>query len=232
MAKKPFFPNDLPGQIIWLQDFQLSLPTFAAKYGITTAQLDGLEADKDWMIYWFQAGTTVRLYGQSVTAFRNEVAFGIPAGGVASVPPVLTDLGTPPVAVEPGVFKRALALANGIKAHKDYTISDGEAMGLEGAEIVPHDLSTVRPNLKPRIAGDTVEVQWNKQTLQVQALEIWVKRGAGDFAYLATDTTTPKYVDTHPFPAAEEKWTYKAIYRLGDGRVGLWSEEVSVTVKA
>jgi hypothetical protein len=26
------------------------------------------------------------------------------------------------------------------------------------------------------------------------------------------------------------KWTYQAIYRVGDGRVGQWSKPVSVTV--
>ncbi len=232
MAKKRFFPDDLPGQLIWLVDFILNVPAFAVKYGITPVQITALEADKEWLNYWFQASSAVQLFAQNVTAFKNEVAFGVAPNGVPSVPPALPDLGVEPPAVAPGVFKRALAIANAIKVHKDYTVADGEAMGLEGAEIVPPDLITERPNLKLTLAADHVDINWRKQTLPVEALEIWVKRGAGDFVYLATDTTTPKYVDTQPFPAVEEKWTYKAIYRIGDGRVGLWSEEVSVTVKA
>jgi hypothetical protein len=35
---------------------------------------------------------------------------------------------------------------------------------------------------------------------------------------------------TQPFPAAPVKWTYQAIYRVGDARVGQWSKPVSVTV--
>jgi hypothetical protein len=37
-------------------------------------------------------------------------------------------------------------------------------------------------------------------------------------------------VDTAPFPAAPTKWTYKAIYRVNDAQVGLWSNPVSITV--
>ena len=38
------------------------------------------------------------------------------------------------------------------------------------------------------------------------------------------------YTDTAPFPAAPVKWTYRAIYHVGDSQVGLWSLPVSVTV--
>jgi hypothetical protein len=46
---------------------------------------------------------------------------------------------------------------------------------------------------------------------------------------LAYDTT-PNYTDTTPSPSTPTKWTYRAIYRLGDSRVGQWSKPVSVTV--
>jgi hypothetical protein len=50
-----------------------------------------------------------------------------------------------------------------------------------------------------------------------------------DIQEIAIDTT-PNYTDTQPFPAAPTKWTYQAIYRVGDQRVGQWSAPVSVTV--
>ncbi len=46
---------------------------------------------------------------------------------------------------------------------------------------------------------------------------------------LAIDTT-PGYTDTQPFPSAPAKWTYQAIYRVGDSRVGQWSNPVSIAV--
>ena len=42
--------------------------------------------------------------------------------------------------------------------------------------------------------------------------------------------TTPGYNDTAPMPAALTKWKYKAIDRVGDQRVGLWSNEATLTV--
>jgi len=47
---------------------------------------------------------------------------------------------------------------------------------------------------------------------------------------MLTFDTTPNYTDTTPFPATPTKWTYRAIYRVGDSRVGQWSKPVTVTV--
>ena len=47
--------------------------------------------------------------------------------------------------------------------------------------------------------------------------------------FLANDTT-PNCTDTTQFPATPTNWTYRAIYRVGDSRVGQWSKPVSVTV--
>jgi hypothetical protein len=47
---------------------------------------------------------------------------------------------------------------------------------------------------------------------------------------LLTFDTTPNYTDTTPFPSTPTKWTYRAIYRVGDSRVSQWSKPVSVTV--
>ncbi|MFN2475783.1 MAG: hypothetical protein ABR526_05500 [Chthoniobacterales bacterium] len=44
------------------------------------------------------------------------------------------------------------------------------------------------------------------------------------FVLLAIDTT-PGYTDTQTFPHAAAKWTYQAIYRVGQ-----WSNPVSIAV--
>ena len=36
--------------------------------------------------------------------------------------------------------------------------------------------------------------------------------------------------DTTSLPATAAKWKYRAIYRVADARVGMWSDEVSITV--
>jgi hypothetical protein len=60
-------------------------------------------------------------------------------------------------------------------------------------------------------------------------IELQVGRGDGHgFVLLAMDTT-PNYTDTVT-PTAPAKRTYRGIYRVGDARVGQWSNEVSINV--
>jgi hypothetical protein len=47
---------------------------------------------------------------------------------------------------------------------------------------------------------------------------------------MLTWDTTPDYTDTTPFPATPTKWKYRAIYRVADAQVGLWSGVKEVVV--
>lgn len=74
-------------------------------------------------------------------------------------------------------------------------------------------------------AGD-----WGGYSAFLDICEIQVDRADNKgFVALAFDTT-PGCVDSQPFPATPAKWTYRAVYRVGDSRVGQWSNPVSVTV--
>jgi hypothetical protein len=59
-----------------------------------------------------------------------------------------------------------------------------------------------------------------------------VDRGDGKGFVLLTIDTTPNYTDTQAFPASATRWIYKAIYRVNDAQVGVWSQPVNVTVPA
>lgn len=69
---------------------------------------------------------------------------------------------------------------------------------------------------------------WQGFSAFLDMLEIQVDRGTG-WGPLAFDTT-PNYTDTAPFPATPARWKYRAIYRLNDAQVGVWSAEASITV--
>ena len=71
---------------------------------------------------------------------------------------------------------------------------------------------------------------WARHSASLALLEIQADRGDGKGFNLLTYDTTPGYNDTAPFPATPVKWTYKAIYRVGDAQVGVWSNPVSITV--
>ena len=106
----------------------------------------------------------------------------------------------------------------------------GEALGIEGSQQAGPDDATIQPDISATISGTHVEIGWNWGGFAnfLDQLELEVDRGQG-FVLLAIDTT-PGYTDNQPFPSAPVKWTYRAIYRLGDNRVGQWSKPVSVTV--
>ena len=76
-------------------------------------------------------------------------------------------------------------------------------------------------------AGVMVRWGWRGQSAFLDLLELEVDRGSG-FQLLAYDST-PDYLDTTPITVAA-KWTYRAIFRVGDARVGQWSGPVSINV--
>ena len=94
------------------------------------------------------------------------------------------------------------------------------------------DLTSIQPLLTALFSGGSVKIGWGwgGNSASLDMLELQVDRGDGKgFVLLAYDTT-PNYEDTAPPPAALAKWTYKAIYRVGDAQVGVWSNPASVTV--
>ena len=117
-----------------------------------------------------------------------------------------------------------------IKAHPAYNTAMGEALGIEGAVHAGPDFTVFKPVLKLEISGGQPVVRWNWQgeRAHLDMLELQVGRGEG-FTLLAFDTT-PDYLDTHPLPAQPTRWTYKSIFRVGDSRVGQWSDEVSIII--
>jgi hypothetical protein len=86
--------------------------------------------------------------------------------------------------------------------------------------------------IKVAVAGNKVELDWGwqGQSQFLDQLEIHVDRGDGKGYVVLTYDTTPGYTDSTPFPATLTKWKYRAIYRVDDQQVGLWSAEASVSV--
>ena len=150
---------------------------------------------------------------------------------VAPVAPVFPTA-VPPVA--PGIEIRFRALVKQIKGSSAYNTAIGQALGIEGAQQTGPDLTTIQPDITADISGTHVNVGWGwgwgGEGAYLDICEIEVDRADGKGFVLLTFDTTPNYTDTTPFPATPTKWTYRAIYRVGDSRVGQWSKPVSVTV--
>ena len=211
-----------------LQTFNTAIPPYATTLGLAPAVVTAQAADADYYSYTLQCQQIMLGGSRQWTAWKDLVRYGgdLPPSG-APVAPVFPTA-VPPVA--PGIEVRFRALVRQIKAHPSYNVAMGEALGIEGAQQAGPNYSTVQPIITATISGTHVEIGWNWGGYAnfLDQLELEVDRGQG-FVLLAIDTT-PGYTDNQPFPAAPAKWTYRAIYRLGDSRVGQWSNPVSVTV--
>lgn len=90
-----------------------------------------------------------------------------------------------------------------------------------------HERFPDRPVISPSRFPDSFILQDLAAFLDM--IEIVVDRSDSTGEVFLANDTTPNYIDTTPFPATPTKWTYRAIYRVGDSRVGQWSKPVSVT---
>ncbi|HEY5894349.1 MAG TPA: hypothetical protein VIT91_14080 [Chthoniobacterales bacterium] len=183
---------------------------------------------------YFRAGVdflgTIQHAAQGWTAWKNFLRDGGSGAPPNPVVPVLP--AAFPAAVPPGIVTRFRALAKSIKAHKNYTESIGQTLGIEANGGSDIDFATLKPVLNVRLNGGHVEIPWgwNGFSGKLDAIEIQVDRGDGKGYSLLTIDTTTGFTDTAPLPATPARWTYRAIYRLDDSRAGQWSDEASINV--
>jgi hypothetical protein len=227
MAKKDYIQqNDLA--------FALQLNTFKANIGsypmlgLTPAQVTAQAADADYFNYLVQTQSIMQNDAKATTAWRDAVR----DGNSAATPPALTPLPAAVPPVTPGVESRFRALVQQIKSNPAYNTSIGTALGIEGVVAVGPDFNSLQPTITAMVTAAGVVIDWSfgGNAAFLDALELEVDRSDGKGFVVVTTDPTPGYTDTTPFPAAPAKWTYRAIYRLDDKRVGQWSATVSVMV--
>jgi hypothetical protein len=235
MKRNTYFPARQTDQIVWLANFSNKLPALAAVLGLTAAQVSAAVADCGWLIYilqtWLPAG---RAWALATTDAAADAQTG--DGTALMVLPVFTAPALPAgiVPVNTGALTRVFALVQSIKDSGKCSDTNATNLGIVGSAQTAPDLTTVQPFISVSIMGNQVNVKWGwgGNSAYLDSCEIWVDRNDGKGYVLLTIDTTPGYTDTQPFPAASAKWTYKAIYRLDDAQVGLWSQPASVTVPA
>ncbi len=230
MAKSTYLSASDDGFAHQLITFKNAIGAYSAGLGLAPAQVTAQAADADYFSYVLAVQELMANSAKQWTAWKDLQRKG------GSVPPTGAPVEpTFPAAVPvvaPGIELRFRNLVKQIKAKADYNESIGAALGIEGSEQLGPDYATLAPNLSLSISGDQVNVAWGWQGYSafLDQCELQVDRSDGKgFVMLAIDTT-PNYTDTQAFPNAPVKWSYQAIYRVGDQRVGQWSAPVSVSV--
>jgi hypothetical protein len=134
------------------------------------------------------------------------------------------------VPVKPGALKRIFSLIQVMQESDAYGDAIATDLGTVGTVTALPDMETIQPEFKVKIIGGQVFLDWgwDGNGAFLDMLQMQVDRGQGwvDLAY----DTTPGYTDTHPFPATLTTWKYRAIYRVGDAQVGVWSAEMGIAV--
>jgi hypothetical protein len=153
---------------------------------------------------------------------------GIDRNSTTSVLPAFPSPGAAPPAPLPGIFVRAASIGSRIKRHIAYTLADGLDLGIEAVSAPAVDLDNAKPVITLHLVNaGRPEVRWTRK--KMDAIEIHVDRGEG-YEFLAYDRN-PHFTDVNTLePGASAVYKYKAVYIKNDTRVGMWSDEVSITV--
>jgi hypothetical protein len=235
MKRQRWFPTKLADQVAWLINYKNTLPTYAAALGLTAAQVTAAQADCGWLIYVLQTWlNAVRNFSLICTQSAQLAQSGTPNGTMTLPGFTAPGLPTGVTAQTAGALDRIFALVQAIKNDGKSNPEIETALKIAGSDATGPDLGTIQPKFTVEIVGNKVIVHWNWGgfSSDLDALELQVDRNDGKgFGFLTIDTT-PGYTDTQPFPAARTVWSYRAIYRVGDAQVGVWSDVVSIAVAA
>jgi hypothetical protein len=234
-----YYPTSVPEQIIWLTNFFNKLIGHAASLGVDPAVCAAAVADARWLIYLLGSYLPAqRTWGKANTDFIRAAQTGtgdsvmtLPAFNAPPMPPADAPNNLPAVVpVKPGALKRIFSLIQVMQEAPGYTEALATDLGTLGTEATGPDMETIQPVFKVKIIGGQVFIDWgwDGHGAFLDMIQLQVDRGQG-WADLAYDTT-PGYTDTHAFPAGITTWKYRAIYRVGDHQVGIWSAEVGIAV--
>ena len=227
-----FIATDDEGKAVQMVNTTVNLGGFLGALGLlaTDPLVVQQAADSAYFRALVNLQKTVQQFGTALTNWKNYERDG---GPVALLTPALP-VQPPgfPVAVAPGIIARYRFFANYIKAQPTYAQAIGLALGIEGGHSSAPDLTTVQPVITAKITGGQTFIGWTFSGLRefVDMIEIFVDRHDTKGRVFLTRDTTPGYTDTTPFPATPTVWTYDATWIVGDARVGLTSNPVSITV--
>ena len=226
MPKQYFLPTTNSGKSQKFTQFKDNIGPYTITFGIAAGDITQQGADALYFAALLPFADTVGNAARQWNAWRDIVLTGV----IGTEPVLITKPVGFPGSVPAGILTRYLLLVNAIKAHKNYTTAIGDILGIEGSQETPPDLNTIQPIISATATATVVKILWGWLRFRafLAMCEIQVNRGSG-WTALVYDTT-PNYEDTHPFPATPTIWKYRAIYRVADHQVGLWSLEVSVTV--
>ncbi len=179
MAKEYYLPSNDEERAAWLNNFAAKLPNFAMKYGITPEENTDMQQSATYYDALIKYKNQSSAYQNAITKHKEAIRSGLNSGGMLQ--PLMPPMMMLPPAVAPGVFTRAKAIVNRIKASINYSEADSNDLGIVGSEITT-DTNTIKPAITLRlVGGGHPEIVWTRQGMS--ALEIQKQNGDGQWHF-------------------------------------------------
>lgn len=225
MPKNPdWYPQSqeaLPG---WWANFydQLKNHGMAAKYGISSPDVDRALAVSNYFAYWVPRRQTEDTYDQEVTKFFKAIAGtkDVPAPMQPTQPSFAGAPTDPPTGTEGWVR----GLAGFIKANKAvYSVADGEGMGIVAPESEAPNVDDMKPDFTPetRVAYG-VGVKFRKKGMDGQRFEY--RHKGGDWLPGGTLLESGFFTVAPTTPGESEQIDVRSRYIDGNESVGQYSD--------
>ena len=157
--KAYFIPKDEAGKDILFKLFGENLSTFAAKYGIGEEEVEKYQQSLETWNFVYKLQLDLPNYSKAVTIFKKATLDG--AGKGYANPTTFPQATIPPM---PTTFKfdimgQLQSMAKRMKAHPNYTESDGIGMGIVGKEKgKKNDPDTWQPHLTSIMVAGLVKL--------------------------------------------------------------------------
>lgn len=221
----PVSDND---RSVWLNNFSNRLGQYATSLGLTTGEVTSVQHDAVMYSYVVQLLDSAHQYWTAVSGLKKQLR-SAPQQIASPVLPAVPAAGSPPTAVNSGIFNRISLLVTRIKQCSTYTVAMGQDLN-----IIP-PVNTVNPNdmqpdLSIRVDAGHPLLKWKKG--DADGVQLYVdRRDSNGFVPLAK-VFRNTYLDTTSLPASAftATWDYKARYLIGDDEVGQFSAVISVNV--
>lgn len=232
MPSKDFIPQNWAAFADWLLNFVVQLNKLAAKYGVSTAKIDALEADSAWAQYYVPAKLSAAAQEKQLTDYMTTTRSGTKNGGGTPTKPVWELPAGAPADVAPDIDGRIRETANFIKNQKSvYTLADGELLGIVSIDEAAKPENEYAPALKiQQMTVYHVGFEFRKMGLDAVRFEFRRKGGAwqavGDSAKSPTDFMIPPTT-----PGDAEQIEIRAIFLKDYKPFGSYSPIYTATIQ-
>jgi hypothetical protein len=213
-----------------MKNFAGKIDLYAVGLSVGAEEAEEIKVDSAAFDYALDMHNRVKNHGKDWTAYKNLLRNKGETTAIGQFP--VWNPSTPPKASEGHIEKKFTQLVNRLVNHPKYTPAIGQDLGIiiSSTAMSAAEKTELKPAIKIHLDAGLPVIEWTKGN--ADGIEIHKKANAAeDFKFLDIDHR-PNFTDSSPLPAPgkSEVWIYRAIYRLDDKRVGIWSDDVSVTV--